>query len=138
MYSKLVGYILENTRGQFFGAALVAIYGGTYLAGYFAIQYFARSIGWNITINFYLLNIFIGCIGAGEVARGFYKIASREESLLHKIIGTAVAGVVCIGVFWALMVLKWSHYNFQSIPLAMLAGAVFYLLIFLASKFDRR
>jgi hypothetical protein len=138
MYSKVVSHILKNTRPQFFGLALVAIYGGTYLAGYYAFQYLSRSVGWNIEINFYLLNIFIGCVGAGEIGRGLYKISLPEEKILHTLGSTALAGAICIGVFWALMVLKWSHYNFTSIPLAMLAGAAFYLVIFLAFKLEKK
>ena len=138
MYSKLIGKILENTRPEFLGAALVVIYGGTYLAGYYALLFFARLIEWNISINFYMLNIFIGCIGVGELSRGILKLAMRSKEWKYSIISTAVAGASCVGVFWVLMVFKWSHYNFSQVPLAALVGAIFYLVLAGAITLENR
>ncbi|MFT7278964.1 MULTISPECIES: hypothetical protein [Pseudoalteromonas] len=138
MYSKLIGKILENTRPEFLGAALVVIYGGTYLAGYYALQLFAQLIKWDISINFYMLNIFIGCIGVGELSRGMLKLAMRSNGWKYSIISTAVAGASCVGVFWVLMVFKWSHNTFSQVPLAALAGAVFYLVLAGAMALESR
>jgi hypothetical protein len=129
MYTKLIGHILENTRPELFGSALVVIYGGSYLAGYFALQLFAKIIGWDLHINFYLLNISIGCIGLGELARGLTKIVLRGNGWKHSLFTTAVAGASCVGMFWVLMVFKWSHNSFKDIPLAASVGSLFYLVL---------
>jgi hypothetical protein len=138
MYTKLIGYILENTRPELIGAALVVIYGGSYLAGYFALQLFARIISWDLNINFYMLNIFIGCIGFGELARGLAKIVLGSISWKMSLITTAISGAFCVGMFWVLMVFKWSHNSFKDVPLAALVGAVFYLVLAGAFMLENR
>ncbi|ACR10984.1 hypothetical protein TERTU_4484 [Teredinibacter turnerae T7901] len=129
MYTRLIGIILENNRPELLGAALVVIYGGTYIVGYYLLQLIATLIGWVVSINFYMLNIFIGCIGVGELCRGLAKTAIRCKSWKYDLICTAIAGAFCVGTFWVLMVFKWSHNTFNQVPLAALAGATFYLVL---------
>lgn len=129
MYTKLIGKILEGTRPELLGAALVVIYGGSYLAAYFLFQLFANLIGWNIRFNFIMLNVFIGCIGIGELSRGLVKVVLKGRVWSFNPICTGIAGAACAGTFWVLMVFKWSQNTFSQVPIAALAGSAIYLVL---------
>ena len=129
MYTRVIRHILENTRRELFGAALVFIYGGTYLFGYFALQILSSIIGWSISIDFNILNIFIGCIGLGELTRGLVKVMVRCDDWKYSVLTTSIAGAFCVGMFWVLMVFKWSHNSFSQVPVAALSGSVLYLVL---------
>ena len=138
MYTKLIGKILENTRSEFLGSAFVVIYGGSYLVGYYVFQIFAKLIGWDIRFNFYMLNIFIGCIGVGELSRGLVKLVIKGEGWRYSLVSTSIAGAFCVGAFWVLMVFKWSHNSFSQVPLAAFSGALFYLVLAGAIALENR
>ena len=128
MYSKIIKYLLENTRKELHGAVFVIIYGGSYLVSFLGLKFAFNLFGYTFQINYELGGYFVGCIGAGELARGVTKLYLAPSKVWKYYISASVAGFVTVSIFWIFMILKWGN-PASSIPVAGASGALFYSLI---------
>ena len=132
MFGKILRYLYSETRPELHNAVTVLVYSFAYGVAYLALWALFPLMGWELNINFELCGYLIGCIGSGELARG---LAMLYLPKVKPYLFSAIAGAVTIGVFWICMVLKWQH-DFWTIPLAFVVGALLYLLLVLAQRFD--
>lgn len=123
MYTRIIAFLYRNTRPELHSALLVLVYAGTYAVGFAGLALVFPLVGWQFNINFELSGYFIGCIGAGELARALSKTQSNSSFL-----STGIAGATTVGIFWLLMVFKWGH-PMWGVPVAATSGALLYLLL---------
>ena len=128
MYSKIIEYVLVSTREEFHGAAIVLIYGGSYMVAFLGLMFAFSLFGSSFSINYEMCGYLIGCIGAGELARGFSKLYFPPINIWRYYLSVIVAGSTTVSIFWVCMVLKWGH-SAYGISLAGVVGAVFYALL---------
>lgn len=134
---KIIKFLFSHTRHELHTALIVLVFAGAYAIGYAALWVVLPFFGKELIINFELVGYFVGCIGAGELARGFTKMVQQNSYQNHSHLPNLNAGSVCIGSFWLCMVLKWSH-QLWSIPIGFIVGALFYALLAWAQEFDRK
>jgi hypothetical protein len=117
-----------NTRQELHGAAIVLIYGSSYMAAFLGLMFVFTLFGSSFHINYEMCGYFIGCIGAGELARGVCKLYCPPVNLLKYYLAVSVAGFVTVSVFWVFMVFKWGH-PISSIPIAGVVGSATYIVL---------
>ena len=137
MFSHLIRYLYGRTRPEFHSALTVLVFTGAYALGYCFLWAIFPLFDKKLVTNFELAGYFVGCIGAGELARGIAKLTLSGQHRSGSLLTNSIAGSVCIGVFWTFMVFKW-QYELWGIPVAFLVGAIFYLLLNIAQKIDNK
>ena len=135
MFGAFIKYLYSQTRYEFHSALTVLVFTSAYGIGYLFLWFLFPLIGWEYNINFELSGYFIGCIGTGELARGFSKLTLPEKHNTGSHLTNAIAGSMTVGIFWFCMVLKWQH-ELWTIPIAFIVGGFFYILLEFARKFD--
>jgi hypothetical protein len=135
MFGALIRYFYSNTRQELHSALTVLVFASAYGIGFLLLWFLFPLVGWEFNINFELSGYFIGCIGAGELARGFAKLKLPSKHSLGSHLTNAIAGAITIGSFWSCMVLKWQH-ELWTIPIAFIVGSLFYILLEFARRFD--
>ena len=129
LFKKATVYLFKNSRPEFHGAAMVLIYALVYWVLFLAAVIVLRIFDWRFIINYELAGYFVGCIGTGELARGFTKIYLIKSEKYKRIVGSANAGATLGFIFSLLMFFKWQNYIVESLILWALGGAIFYLLL---------
>lgn len=132
MFGKIHRYLYGETRPELHNALTVLVFSSALGSAYLGLCFLLPFVGLELDINFEFSGYLIGCIGSGELARGLAKLHFPKIS---DYLFTSIAGAVTIGLFWICMALKWQH-DFWTIPLALVIGALFYLLLVLAQRFD--
>ena len=135
MFGTLIRYLYSNTRQELHSTLTVLVFSSAYGFGFLLLWFLFPLVGWEFNINFELSGYFIGCIGIGELARGFAKLKLPNTHNAGSHLTNAIAGAATIGTFWSCIVLKWQH-EFWTIPVAFIAGALFYILLEFARRFD--
>jgi hypothetical protein len=135
MFGALIKYLYSQTRHEFHSALTVLVFASGYGVMYACFWFLFPLIGWEFNLDFELSGYFIGCIGSGELARGFSKLKLPIKHNAGSHLTNAIAGAITIGTFWFCMILKWQH-EFWTLPIAFIAGGSFYILLEFARRFD--
>ncbi|QSX35608.1 hypothetical protein [Shewanella sedimentimangrovi] len=122
-------YFFEHSRPEFHGAVTVLIYAIVYWVLFLVADLVLRIFDRRFIINYELAGYFVGCIGTGELVRGFTKIYLVKSEKLKPVLGSALAGASLGFVFGFLIMLKWREFGAESLVLWALGGAAFYLLL---------
>jgi len=135
MFGAIIKYLYSHTRQEFHSALTVLVFASAYGIGFLFLWFIFPLFGREFNVNFELSGYFIGCIGSGELARGFAKLKLPSTHNAGSHLTNAIAGATTIGTFWTCVVLKW-HHEFWTISVAFIVGAFFYLLLEFARRFD--
>ncbi len=88
-------------------------------------------------INYEFCGYLVGCIGAGEIARGFCKLNFPPFNAKNYYLAVSLAGYFTVSIFYLLMVFKWGH-QIYGIAIAGVVGALFYNLLVWLQKLENR
>ena len=135
MFGALIKYLYSQTRHEFHSSMTVLVFASGYGVMYACFWLLFPLIGWEFNIDFELSGYFIGCIGSGELARGFSKLKLPVKHNSGSHLTNAIAGATTVGIFWFCIALKWQH-ELWTIPIAFIVGGAFYILLEFARRFD--
>ena len=136
---KLLAYGFTHSRTEFHGAVIVLLYTAIYWLLSMAADLILSLFGWHIVVDYQIVGLFVGCIGAGELSRAFTKLYLVKSAKFISITATAMAGATVGLTFGFQGWLKWQSFAAEYLVLwAMMAGAVFYLVLHWFIYLDKR